>query len=129
MTLDEFLKYRDEFIENWLSRECFEDKDILCFREVGTIPKMNQFIAKCKSFSRKEYVNIVIEKDDESGKTRVIFGIYRVKDSIIEDDVLINKVTFKFPEDETLDQIITRICNDYRDRLLCGGYNDIQQVL
>lgn len=125
MTLGESMKYKDEFIEDSLGK-CFEDKDILCFREAGTIPKMNQFIAKCESFSRKEYLNIFIEKDDEPGKVRVIYEIYRAKHSIIEDDVFINEGVFRFPENEPLEQITARIYNDYRDRLLYGDYNDIR---
>lgn len=117
MTLEESMFCDDDSLMLLFDRQ-FENKTFFCCEGLAIIPAMQQIVVRFISFSRDMYMNVVIEKADDEDNLNVFYEIWKEKHSIIVEDVFLGESSYKFPADESLEDIVNRLYKDYQDNLL-----------
>lgn len=104
MTLEESMFCDDDYLMLLFDRQ-FENKTFFCCEGLAIIPAMQQIVVRFISFLRDMYMNVVIEKADDEDNLNVFYEIWKEKHSIIVEDVFLGESSYKFPADESLDDI------------------------
>lgn len=116
MTLEESMFCDDDSLMLLFDSQFEADPFFYC-EGLAIIPAIQQIVVTFISLSRDMHMNVFIEKADEDN-LNVFCEIWKDKHSIIVEDVFLGESNYKFPADESLEDIVKRLYNDFQDNLL-----------